>query len=69
MTSNERTIHTMIHIHPNLQEGEQAGGNHGYDAFLPRIEEKCAKMPALPHPEHFQPLGSSAATTSYGRNG
>jgi uncharacterized ferritin-like protein (DUF455 family) len=40
-------------------------GNHGYDAFLPRIEAKCAAMPALANPEHFQPLGSSAATTSY----
>lgn len=40
-------------------------GNHGYDFFLPRIEEKCARMPALANPEHFQPLGSSAATTSY----
>lgn len=45
------------------------GGNHGYDFFLPRIEEKCARMPALANPEHFQPLGSSAATTSYGLNG
>jgi uncharacterized ferritin-like protein (DUF455 family) len=44
-------------------------GNHGYDGFLVRIEEKCAKMPALPNPEHFQPLGSSAATASYGLNG
>ena len=40
-------------------------GNHGYDVFLPRIEAKCARMPALSNPEHFQPLGSSAATTSY----
>lgn len=40
-------------------------GRHGYDQFMQRIEEKCALMPALPHPEHFQPLGSSAATTSY----
>jgi uncharacterized ferritin-like protein (DUF455 family) len=40
-------------------------GNHGYDTFLPRIEAKCAAMPALANPEHFQPLGSSAATTSY----
>lgn len=43
--------------------------NHGYEVFLPRIGEKCARMPALPHPEHFQPLGSSAATASYGLNG
>ncbi len=40
-------------------------GNHGYDFFLPRIEAKCALMPALANPEHFIPLGSSAATTSY----
>ena len=44
-------------------------GQHGYDVFLPRIEAKCARMPALPNPQHFQPLGSSAATTSYGLNG
>ena len=44
-------------------------GQHGYEVFLPGIEEKCARMPALPHPEHFQPLGSSAATSSYGLNG
>jgi uncharacterized ferritin-like protein (DUF455 family) len=44
-------------------------GRHGYDVFLPRIEAKCARMPALAHPEHFKPLGSSAATTSYGLNG
>jgi hypothetical protein len=44
-------------------------GQHGYDAFLPRIEARCARMPALPHPECFKPLGSSAATTSYGLNG
>lgn len=44
-------------------------GQHGYDAFLPRIEARCAQMPALPHPECFKPLGSSAATTSYGLNG
>jgi uncharacterized ferritin-like protein (DUF455 family) len=41
-------------------------GRHGYEAFLPRLEAKCARMPALAHPEHFKPLGSSAATTSYG---
>lgn len=40
-------------------------GNHGYDFFMPRIEAKCATMPALSNPEHFQPCGSSAATTSY----
>ena len=40
-------------------------GHHGYDFFMPRIEAKCALMPELPNPEHFQPLGSSAATTSY----
>jgi len=44
-------------------------GQHGYDEFLPRIEAKCAKMPAVGNPEHFKPLGSSAATTSYGYNG
>jgi uncharacterized ferritin-like protein (DUF455 family) len=44
-------------------------GRHGYDFFLPRIEAKCAHMPALANPEHFKPLGSSAATTSYGLNG
>jgi len=44
-------------------------GRHGYDVFLPRIEAKCAKMPPLAHPEFFKPLGSSAATTSYGLNG
>lgn len=44
-------------------------GNHGYDVFLPRIEALCAKMPALARPEHFKPLGSSAATTSYGLEG
>jgi len=48
---------------------KHATGQHGYDGFLARIEDKCAKMPALPNPEHFQPLGSSAATTSYGLNG
>lgn len=40
-------------------------GSHGYDFFLPRIEARCAAMPALAHPEHFQPIGSSAATTAY----
>lgn len=44
-------------------------GRHGYDLFLPRIEAKCARMPALAHPEFFRPMGSSAATTSYGLNG
>ena len=44
-------------------------GRHGYDVFLPRIEAKCARMPGLANPEHFKPLGSSAATTSYGLNG
>jgi uncharacterized ferritin-like protein (DUF455 family) len=44
-------------------------GHHGYDGFLKRIEEKCATMPALANPEHFRPLGSSAATTSYELNG
>ena len=44
-------------------------GQHGYDVFLPRIEAKCARMPGLANPEHFKPLGSSAATTSYGLNG
>jgi uncharacterized ferritin-like protein (DUF455 family) len=40
-------------------------GNHGYDFFMPRIEAKCALMPELANPEHFKPVGSSAATTSY----
>ncbi len=40
-------------------------GNDGYDFFLPRIEVKCSGMPALAAPEHFRPLGSSAATVSY----
>ncbi len=44
-------------------------GKHGYEVFLPRMEAKCAQMPALAHPEHFKPMGSSAATTSYGLNG
>ena len=44
-------------------------GKHGYDEFLPRIEARCANMPAVGNPEHFKPLGSSAATTSYGYNG
>jgi uncharacterized ferritin-like protein (DUF455 family) len=44
-------------------------GQHGYDPFLQRIEAKCAKMPTLNHPEHFRPLGSSAATASYGLSG
>jgi uncharacterized ferritin-like protein (DUF455 family) len=44
-------------------------GQHGYDVFLPRIEAKCARLPALAHPEFFKPMGSSAATTSYGLNG
>lgn len=43
-------------------------GQHGYDVFLPRIVERCARMPVPPHPEHFKPLGSSAATASYGQN-
>jgi len=41
-------------------------GKHGYDVFMPRIEAKCARMPALARPEFFKPLGSSAATASYG---
>jgi uncharacterized ferritin-like protein (DUF455 family) len=45
-----------------------SSGNHGYDVFFPRIEAKCALMPELDNPEHFQPLGSSAATTSYADN-
>lgn len=40
-------------------------GQHGYEVFLPRIEAKCARMPAVEHPEFFVPLGSSAATKSY----
>lgn len=44
-------------------------GQHGYEVFMPRIEAKCARMPALAHPEFFKPLGSSAATASYGLNG
>ena len=35
---------------------------------FPRIEAKRASMPELANPEHFQPLGSSAATTSYAPN-
>jgi uncharacterized ferritin-like protein (DUF455 family) len=48
---------------------KHATGKHGYDTFLPRIEAKCRQMPALAHPGHFAPLGSSAATTSYGSGG
>ncbi|MBI4326906.1 MAG: DUF455 family protein [Chloroflexi bacterium] len=48
---------------------KHATGQHGYEAFLPRIEAKCAQMPALAHPEYFKPIGSSAATISYGLNG
>jgi uncharacterized ferritin-like protein (DUF455 family) len=44
-------------------------GEHGYDGFLQRIEAKCALMPPLANPQFFRPLGSSAATTSYGLNG
>jgi hypothetical protein len=44
-------------------------GRHGSVVFLPRIEARCPRMPALPHPAFFKPLGSSAATTSYGPNG
>jgi hypothetical protein len=44
-------------------------GQHGYDDFLRRIEAKCALMPPLANPQHFQPHGSSAATISYGLNG
>jgi len=44
-------------------------GQHGYDEFMKRIEAKCGRMPSLAHPEHFKPLGSSAATSSYGLNG
>lgn len=40
-------------------------GRHGYEVFLPRIEARCAQMPAVVRPEFFQPVGSSAATTSY----
>lgn len=40
-------------------------GRHGYEVFLPRIEEKCARMPLPARPEFFRPLGSSAATQSY----
>ena len=47
---------------------KHATGKHGYDVFLPRIEAKCAQMSPLAHPEYFKPLGSSAATTSYGLN-
>jgi uncharacterized ferritin-like protein (DUF455 family) len=42
-------------------------GQHGYELFLPGLEAKCARMPALAAPECFRPLGSSAATTSYGQ--
>lgn len=41
-------------------------GQHGYGVFLPRIEALCARMPAVAHPDYFQPMGSSAATKSYG---
>jgi uncharacterized ferritin-like protein (DUF455 family) len=44
-------------------------GQHGYDRFMERIEAKCARMPALANPQFFKPLGSSAATASYGLNG
>jgi hypothetical protein len=47
-----------------IAEKHRSGGQ-GYEVFLPRIEAKCARMPELAHPEHFQPLGSSAATRSY----
>ena len=40
-------------------------GRHGYEVFLPRIEVRCARMPAVARPEFFKPMGSSAATTSY----
>jgi uncharacterized ferritin-like protein (DUF455 family) len=46
---------------------KHATGKSGYDLFLPRIEAKCARMPALAHPEYFKPTGSSAATLSYGQ--
>lgn len=42
---------------------------HGYDEFMKRIKAKCAWMPSLANPEHFKPLGSSAATSSYGLGG
>ena len=41
-------------------------GQHGFEVFMPRIEAKCALMPKLDRPEYFKPMGSSAATTSYG---
>jgi uncharacterized ferritin-like protein (DUF455 family) len=44
-------------------------GRHGYDDFLRRIEARCALMPPLANPQHFQPHGSSAASLSYGLNG
>ena len=44
-------------------------GRHGYEGFMERIEAKCARMPALANPEHFLPLGSSAATTAYDHSG
>ncbi len=57
----------------NLWKGwiaqKHASGQHGYDLFLPRIEAKCRNMPAVARPEHFKPLGSSAATTSYASSG
>ena len=48
---------------------KHATGKSGYDVFLPRIEAKCAGMPPLAHPEHFKPVGSSAATIAYGLSG
>jgi len=39
-------------------------GEHGYEVFLSLIEAKVKQMPVMANPQHFQPLGSSAATAS-----
>ena len=70
--SKEETIsrkHREVALWKEWIAGQHRTGRHGYEAFMPRIEAKCAQMPALAHPEHFKPLGSSAATTSYGLYG
>ena len=45
---------------------EHRTGHHGYGVFMPRIDAKSKKMPALANHEFFKPFGSIAATTSYG---
>ena len=42
-------------------------GKHGYDSFLPIMEKKCREMPQLKSRESFKPMGSGAATASYGQ--